>query len=119
MATSKIRARAIRFSGSERKNTGTTFAYIGLNFTVPANCVYTVTAELQYNNGAPRAIGIGTGTSNQYSMYARTDTTSGVCIATASGYTGSSARTFYLWTQQASSGSNTVTWTGFYIPVGA
>ena len=93
-----------------------TWKYTGLSFTIPANCIFGVTATASYNASSPKYISIG-GSSTAANSTACCGANAGICAtATLSDITGSSSKTLYIWAQYSGAGTNNCSYVGWYKP---
>lgn len=95
-----------------------TYELVG-SITIPAYKYFTITARGIFNNASCKGVVISDNATNYKNCLAAAineDTPVNFPSCTYSGYTGSSAQTFYIWGKWAGTNANNVYITGYYIP---
>lgn len=91
--------------------------YTGVSINIPAKSFYSITAKAIFSNSPALWVGIGDSSSEVARCYDNANTGLNHASCSASGYTGDTGITLYVWAKYTGAGKNNININGYYITV--
>ena len=109
--------RTFSYKSDYNSTTANVMRYTGVSFTIPANSYFVISARATYTGAKPLNVAINDSSTNANANIATGAYSDVMCTCSFASYTGSSAKTYYVWAKYATvnASAGTIYIDGWYL----